>query len=867
MLIALGGVVLAAAMAYQWSSRSEVARQAALSQQQLDLHVRALAQLIDRYRTLPQVLALDPDLRAGVAAPVDEGTRRHLNRRLEEATRTTRASTLTLIDRDGFAVAASNWQQPGSNVGEHYGFRPYVRQALAEGEGRFFGIGVTTGVPGYFLSQAIHDDAGARLGVVVIKIELSVLEQEWLQVDDTVLVSDAVGVVFLSNDARWRYRTLQRLTDAQRQELERTRQYGDQPLLAATLRVQDRPAAEVELVRVEQTAHEGLWLWRQQAISEAGWQVHLLRNVEGSIGLAGRQAALAAALFWLAAVLGVLFLIQRRGLASLRERSRQEIEALVQQHASELRTARDGLLEAAQQADGGLSRQLDHLPQGVVVIDADLRISAWNRRYIDLFRFPADFIRVGRPIQDVFRYNAQRGLLGPGPVEEAIRRRLDHLRSGKAHLRESEKEDGTVLEIRGNPLPDGGFVTSYADITTYKATARELRSLADSLERRIVRRTADLDRARGEAVAANRYKSRFVAAAVHDLLQPLNAARMFLSALRSRLPSGEPGELADHVDGALTAQDAILNSLLDISRLEAGVQPVALEDFALAPLLSALTREFGVLAQDRGLDLVHVPTTLAVRSDPALLRRILQNLLSNAVRYTAHGRIVLGCRREGGKVRIEVWDSGAGIPRARQAEIFEEFRRLDDGGGNDRGAGLGLAIVERIARLLGHRIDLRSEPGRGSVFSVTLPQAHAVAPEKVAEVVSSADEPLPFHDHTVWCIDDDARSNAAAQAMLARWGCRVEVAGDADAALAAARPGQPPSLLLLDRHLGEHDGAGVFARLAGIWGASPPVILLTGDRGPEARGQAAEHGWHYLAKPVRPPSLRALMSQLLLRST
>lgn len=249
-------------------------------------------------------------------------------------------------------------------------------------------------------------------------------------------------------------------------------------------------------------------------------------------------------------------------------RSRAELEALVQQHARELRSARDSLLEAAQHADTGLSRQLDHLPQGVVVIDADLRIVAWNRRYIELFRFPPNLIRVGRPIEDVFRYNAQRGLLGPGPIEEAIQRRLAHLRRGTPHLHESEKEDGTVLEIRGNPLPDGGFVTSYADITSYKAAARELRTLADTLEKRIAERTADLERARQEAEEANRYKTRFVAAAVHDLLQPLNAARMFLSALRARLDDPEQQELGRHAEAALASQDAILSSLLDISRLE-----------------------------------------------------------------------------------------------------------------------------------------------------------------------------------------------------------------------------------------------------------------------------------------------------------
>lgn len=299
----------------------------------------------------------------------------------------------------------------------------------------------------------------------------------------------------------------------------------------------------------------------------------------------------------------------------------------------------------------------------------------------------------------MFRYNARRGLLGPGPVEDAIERRLGHLRSGKPHMRESEKYDGTVLEIRGNPLPDGGFVTSYADITTYKTTARELRTLADSLERRIAERTADLEQARAEAEAANRYKGRFAAAAVHDLLQPLNAARMFAAGLRSRLRDDETRRIADSIDGALAAQDGILASLLDISRLETGTLRTDVRDVPLGPLLAGLARETGVLAQARGLRFDHVPTQSWVRSDANLLRRLVQNFLSNAVRYTARGRIVLGVRRDGDRLWIEVHDTGPGIPPNRQREIFEEFRRLDDGNAGDRGAGLGLAIVDRIARL------------------------------------------------------------------------------------------------------------------------------------------------------------------------
>lgn len=854
-------------LSHGWAERRELSRQSAQSKQQLVLHARALEQLIDRYRALPQVLALDPELRAAASGPLDAAARHRLNVRLEEANRTAQASTLTLTDRHGTAIAASNWQDSGSNVGEHYDFRPYVRQALREGHGRFYGIGVTTHVPGYFLAELMRSDEGEPLGMMVIKIQLSALEQEWPVTDGTVLVSDRHGIVFLTSQDDWRYRTLGPLDPAVRRELGATRQYGDQPLLPAATSTLAGYDADAPLVQINVPAQKGKWLWSQAPIQEAGWTMHLLRDVDAVIAGAGRQAAIAASMLWLATILIALFVDQRRRMGAMRRRSRAELEAMVQQHAQELHSARDGLLEAAQQADSGLSRQLDHLPQGVVIIDANLRIVAWNRRYIELFWFPPELIQVGRPIEDVFRYNAQRGLLGTGPIEEAIQRRLEHLRNGTPHIRESEKGDGTVLEIRGNPLPDGGFVTSYADITSYKSAARELRSLADALEVRIAQRTADLEHARSEAEAANHYKTRFVAAAVHDLLQPLNAARMFLSALRSRLDTAEQRAVADDADAALAAQDSILNSMLDISRLEAGTEQVNLSDFALEPLLDTLSREFGLLAQAQGLTLTCVSTRLAVRSDPDLLRRVLRNLLSNAVRYTKRGRILLGCRRTADSVRIEVWDTGPGIPQARQREIFEEFRRLDEGHDGTGGSGLGLAIVERIAHMLGHRIELRSQPGCGSMFSVVVPRVSAPVPALPNPVPATtpADE-SPLHGCVVWCINDDPLGCEAARAMLERWGCRVPLASDARTARIQARPNQAPDLLLLDLHPGPDSGPEVFGALVDTWGAAPLVILLAADRSQSVQTAARERGWCLLPKPVRPPALRALMTQLLLRA-
>ncbi len=866
LLLLLAGMfacmLLTGHLAWQHALRGEIAS----VQQQLTLYAQALGQRIDRYRTLPEVLALDPELRAAVARPLSAQQVDRLNRRLEQANGASQSSTLTLIDRHGTALAASNWREARSNVGVDYSFRPYVQQALARGSGRFYGIGLTTGLPGYFLSQAILDDQGDIAGLVVIKIVLFELEREWLQTPDVVLASDDHGVVFLASQPEWRYRLLAPLSAADHADLAATRQYLDQELRPVRYKLLETLDASSTLVQLQEPALPGATLWHTLPLPGSDWRLHLLHDTHAST-VASRWAAAAAAGGWLALALLVLFVRQRRRLAALRLRSRLELEAVLRQHAQELRTAQDGIVQAARQADTGLSRSLEHLPQGVVVIDADLNLVAWNSRYVELFRFPSELLRIGQPIENLFRYNARRGLLGPGPIEDAIQRRLQHLRSGSPHLRESTKDDGTVLEIRGNPLPDGGFVTSYADITSYKNAARELRSLADALEQRIAERTRDLAEAKREAEQANRYKTRFVAAAVHDLLQPLNAARMFSSLLRGHLHDDAGRHVADSIDGALAAQDAILGSLLDISRMESGQLEVHVRDFALGPLLQVMRHNFGILAESRGLRLSGVDTRCVVRSDEALLRRILQNFLSNAIRYTRQGRIVIGCRRQGQQLRIEVHDQGPGIPESLQREIFEEFRRLNEGHGEDRGAGLGLAIVERLGRLLGHEIGLRSQLGRGSVFWVCVPLGDAAAVQRSAPSAAGqdADSDSPLQGSSAWYVEDDAQTCAAMRALLQRWGVSVPVAGGPAEALAGAAPGTAPELVLLDVRLGPLHGPDVYAQLCQRWGQSPPVILVTAERDGMLRRQAAERGWGFLAKPVRPPALRALMSQMLLR--
>ena len=369
----------------------------------------------------------------------------------------------------------------------------------------------------------------------------------------------------------------------------------------------------------------------------------------------------------------------------------------------------------------------------------------------------------------------------------------------------------------------------------------------------MVARTAELEGAKGEAERANRAKTRFLAAVSHDLAQPLNAAHLFTHALAQQLLHPEYREAVGNIDGALGSAEGLLAGLLDISRLDAGGMAPNVHPFCVDDLLQPLAAEFGVLARHKGLELHYVATRAWVRSDPQLLRRALQNFLANAVRYTAHGRIALSCRRDGAGLRIEVRDSGPGIAEADQAAIFEEFRRLDRGG---QGLGLGLAIAERIARLLGHPLALRSQPGRGACFSISVPRTSA----RPAIASLPAMEPTAAPRSRVLVVDNDADVLRAMQALLEGWQCEVMAARDAAEAEACVATAVP-DILLLDYHLDQGDtGLALRARLRARM-PERPCVIITADHGEDLRRAVAEAGCQLLYKPLRPLALKSVMSR------
>ncbi len=519
-----------------------------------------------------------------------------------------------------------------------------------------------------------------------------------------------------------------------------------------------------------------------------------------------------------------------------------------------------------------LQGAIENISQGVSVVDQSLHLVAWNRRYLELFNYPDGLISVGRPIADIIRYNAERGLCGPGESEVHVARRLHWMRQGRAHTSERLFPNGRVIELIGNPMPGGGFVMSFTDITAFREAEQALTAANEGLEQRVAERTHELSQlnqaltdAKSTAEAANQSKTRFLAAVSHDLMQPLNAARLFSAALSHQGDglSPEAQQLVQHMDSSLRSAEDLISDLLDISRLENGKVTPDRKPFALSDLYDTLGAEFKALAQEQGLEFHLHSSHLRIDSDIKLLRRILQNFLTNAFRY-GKGPIVLGVRRKPGALNLEVWDRGPGIPDNKLQVIFEEFKRLDSHQTRaEKGLGLGLAIADGLCRVLGHSLQVRSWPDRGSVFSVCVPLAGAQAS---APVTASASKSQDLSGLQVLCVDNEDSILIGMNSLLSRWGCQVYTARDREDCSRLLEQGMRPNLALVDFHLDEGDtGPQLMAWLRTHLNAPIPGMVISADGRPEVLAQVHAAGLDYLAKPVKPAALRALLNRHLSR--
>lgn len=540
--------------------------------------------------------------------------------------------------------------------------------------------------------------------------------------------------------------------------------------------------------------------------------------------------------------------------------------------------------EALSESEHWIRLITDHVPALIAYLNADLVYEFTNKVYEEWYCWPRG-VMLGQSLREVHSEQHYQRL------ESYVARALagESVTFEFAETNVNNQERYMLRSYVPNRLASGevvGIFVLIRDITERRRTAEALHQAYQNLELRVRERTAELTilndqllreiderrlvesrlrEAKQEAEQANLSKTKFLAAVSHDLLQPLNAARLFTSALLERREPMSSEILVRNVSNSLEDVENLLGTLVDISKLDAGVIKADIAPFALSELLDNLAAEYTQVARSEGLQLHFIGCSALVRSDIQLLARILRNLLSNAIRYTCSGRVVLGCRRHHQCLTIEVWDSGMGIAEHRLEEIFQEFKRGDvQRPDQDRGLGLGLAIVEKIAGILGHRIHVRSWPGRGSMFSVEVPlSATAPKPPPVLQMSEPMLERL--RGARIWVLDNDATICAGMRTLLEGWGCRVVTAlSEEDLARQVDNFHAEADLLIADYHLdNDQNGVDAVARINARRASPIPAMMITANYSNELKQQIRELGHTLMHKPVRPMKLKTAMSHLL----
>lgn len=578
-----------------------------------------------------------------------------------------------------------------------------------------------------------------------------------------------------------------------------------------------------------------------------------------------------------------------------------------------------------------LQAAVENIEQGISVVDADMHLVAWNQRYIELLNYPKDYLRAGMPIAELLEYNVSRGLIEGGDLAELVARRVAHMQSGHSHYYQRILPTGRVLEIRGQAMPGGGFVSTFSDITQHIEAEQALQRANETLEQRVSQRTEQLTQAKAEAEAANRSKSRFLAAASHDLMQPFNALALFTDMLRQQTsvthsPHQSLNPLVGQIQQSLSAVEALLADLVEISKLDGQAQPVAFSHFALREVLDPLAAEIALQAQQAKVQFRYQPCSGWVYSDKKLLRRVLQNFLSNALNYAkrsdGRAKVLLAVKRRRDHWQLSVFDNGPGIAPEQQQLIFNEFERLHHNA-DQPGLGLGLAIAKRIASLLGNDLQLHSTLGRGSCFALLAPRSPVAAhqaeqathtaatgdraptTQAMSELGVTAASQLTAQDLSacsVLLIDNDPLLLNALAAQLRSWGCqvwshsgRLTTAADQDNAL--LQPGFPstaPQLIIADYHLDQTTGVALVQQRLSDWQDTAPkpqlsssagqqyvanrqyvanqqyvansacaVIICSADHSEAVRGDCSAAGFSFIGKPVKALALKRLIKQLL----
>ncbi|MFK7755239.1 MAG: PAS-domain containing protein [Sedimentitalea sp.] len=504
-----------------------------------------------------------------------------------------------------------------------------------------------------------------------------------------------------------------------------------------------------------------------------------------------------------------------------------------------------------------LRATLNHLDQGVCIFDSASKLVGWNSRLDTLLALPTGHSSRGLHVSDLLaQLDGQIDFTG-GFSFERFRDWADQPKRRPPIAFEVKRGARRVLNVFGQEMPDHGFVISFTDVTVERETANKLFQMNEQLEARVKARTEELGQALAAAERANASKSRFVAAASHDLLQPLSAAKLFISSLAE----GEKDQqrimdVAQKAETSLQNGEQIIEALLDISKLDAPHPKIDRRPVPLNAVLTTLKNELETEALDKGLDLRVLPCSLVVESDPGYLRRIVQNLMSNALRYTQRGKVLVGVRRLRGAARIEVWDTGLGLSDADQAVMFEEFRQLDPGGAAAPGLGLGLAIVERACAALDHPLRVQSVLAQGSCFSLEVPVLPDFVPRRPVTAPATSYSADLIEGLVVVLVENDTDlSRALAMLIEDRGGIVLEVANARAALELLGDVDLEPDAVVLDYHL---DGGPTGVDVLEVIRRTVPDLpgcLISADRAPSVRQTCADHDVLLLPKPIVPGDL------------
>ena len=506
---------------------------------------------------------------------------------------------------------------------------------------------------------------------------------------------------------------------------------------------------------------------------------------------------------------------------------------------------------------------LEHLNQGVCIFDNKFRLVGWNNRVAELLPLSASSIRIGTEFDAILTKLRDNIAFLSGMTANKLAQWVAQ-KSGRPPLRfEIEHGNRTILDVFAQEMPDTGFVISFSDVTAEKNAVRAMTTANETLEQRVVERTLELEDALSDAERANTSKSRFVAAASHDLLQPLSAAKLYIASLENDIADDKVRDIVGKANRALNSVEHILEALLDISKLDSGRASFHVTAVSLNMIMSQLRDELQPLADQKGLDLRFVETSATVMSDATYLRRILQNLVVNALRYTEKGKVVVGVRNIGQSVRVEVWDTGPGIPDDKQDIIFGEFQRLNASASAAEGMGLGLAIVERACSLLNHPLRVESKVGVGTGFLVELRRAQDISKENPPLVFRRAQKEPSLGNLVVLLIENDLDLQTALTVVMEQWGIDVLPTSSGSEAIALLTEIDiTPDVILADYQLDLNEtGTDAIRQLWSIFDRIP-AALITANRTQQVMQDCQKSGIELMHKPISPEKLRGYLGRV-----